>query len=185
MPQSVLLMDWRGGLFSPTDMICYLSGQVTVEEVMVVPMGKPPHILHTAAPSVVEWGRQHRQSRRSRSLCAVHKTQALFSVTSGWQAKNSISVKFLYWHPHIMWLFLKYVVAGVVCEVLCGMCTPYKPECLWLTLTMSPKFSVSSFFCLRHWKRTLLKWVSPPKPCSTLSRYQRDSEYTYWIIYLQ
>lgn len=58
-------------------------------------MGKPLSTLHTAAPSVVEYGSQHRHSRSSRSPRGMHKTQALSSVTSGWQGKNSISVKFL------------------------------------------------------------------------------------------
>lgn len=183
--QSDLSIDGRGGLFSPTDMIYYLNDQVITEELVLGFWWAWCHLSCTLQfPLWLSAWSQHRHSKRSRFPYTMHKTPALFSVTSGWGSagrKNPVFLGsfFFYWCLHTTWLFSRYVAAGATCEVVCErLCFPLARVYLLLALTLNPKPSYSFFLCLRYWKKTTVKMSLTSKTILTfteLSYYWRNS----------
>lgn len=146
---------------SPTGMICYLNSQVIMEEGMVGFHGQ-----NTACPAhrrfLYGWVLRPTQAQQEKQVSIYHGQFTFCHI--GWEGKNNISGKLL----SLLTSAYTVVFSGVWLQVqrvklLVGVCLLQTRICLLLTLTMNPKSSDCSF-ALDIEKRTLLKWVLPPKP---------------------
>lgn len=137
LPQSALLIDWRGGLFPPLDMICYLNDQVIAKEV-VVRFQQANHPLPCALQFPLWFGArsQHRHRKRSSSPHTMQNTSLISSYFRMGGEEHNISGKFLSLLTSAYTMaFLK--MGGCRCNVWC---------CLWkFVFSTSQNMSLAGF----------------------------------------